>query len=551
MRGFLLFAGVQVRSLLWSVAGGGRRRLLAAAAIGICLAALSVIYLSAVGRLLVGIGAGDALPLLAVLAASCAGAVFTFLRVPGTLFRTRDFDLASALPLRTASVVAARLVPLYAGAVVLAALFAGPLLACYVLSAPAAFLPAVASAVTVLLCPAVPVCAAVLLSCAVNMAAARFRHAGAASLILTALLVVAIFSLPLSMVRNSGRVEGEQLAYLLEGAASALEVTFAGAFPPALWAADAVRAASVAGAAANLLLLAGISAGALALTIGLMCWRYRQIDAAIAGASHAGKRARRVDRGLSSSGPMRALVTKELRRIGTLPVYAVNCTVGLILMVGLAAVLAGMDVTEVISSGVIDGLDIDAAQAAAARGQILAVLPWAFGFCGAMSLTAAPSVSLEGRSCWIMATLPVPIGTIACSKLIANLVLGGAACAVSCALLLVGGRVGVSCAIACAVVPFLLMTGVAAAALSLDLTRPNFSYIGPNDVIKRGLPMMAGAIGGIVLAAAGGLTSFWVSQALGSAAALAFDVAAALVVAMAGIFILCRACARTRFFTAR
>ena len=65
----------------------------------------------------------------------------------------------------------------------------------------------------------------------------------------------------------------------------------------------------------------------------------------------------------------------------------------------------------------------------AVSGIVTNLLPWAFVFCAIMSPSAACSVSMEGRSAWLMATAPLPVRTVLGAKLAANaLARGGVAC---------------------------------------------------------------------------------------------------------------------------
>lgn len=154
-----------------------------------------------------------------------------------------------------------------------------------------------------------------------------------------------------------------------------------------------------------------------------------------------------------------------------------------------------------------------------------------------MSLTAGPSVSLEGRAAWLMLTAPVGAGTVLASKLLANLVLGGVAVAISAVALLAGGMAPVL-ALQCVVAALGLLTGFAALALALDAARPNLAWTTPAEVVKRGLPMMVGVFGGIVAALGCGFLAVMACGALGAWAAAAMNLAVPLALAAAGLVVL-------------
>ena len=141
-----------------------------------------------------------------------------------------------------------------------------------------------------------------------------------------------------------------------------------------------------------------------------------------------------------------------------------------------------------------------------------------------------------------MLTAPVGAGTLLGSKLLANLVLGGAAVAVSVAALLAGGMEPLL-VLQCAVAALGLLTGLASLALAIDASRPNLAWTTPAEVVKRGLPMMAGVFGGIVVSFGGGFLSAMACGSLGPAASVAMNLAVPLIVAAAGLATL-RAVAR-------
>ncbi len=203
-------------------------------------------------------------------------------------------------------------------------------------------------------------------------------------------------------------------------------------------------------------------------------------------------------------------------------------------MVMAAGAVAFFGADALLTSGVVNGVQLDARAVAALRGQIDAALPWVFGFCGAMSLTAAPSVSLEARASWLMLTAPVGAGPVLASKLLANLALGGAAIAAS-AVVLLGGGTAPLLVLQCAVCAAGMLAGFASVALALDASRPNLSWTSPAEVIKRGLPVTVGALGGVIASLGCGFVSVVACGSFGPAASVAVNLAAPAACALAGL----------------
>ena len=520
---------LQARSLLYGLGfrgGRGRARLLGAAALVVLLAGMAVAYMWVLGGGMVAVGAAEAIPALAALAGSLAAVALVFVKAPGTVFGCRDYDLVAALPVSVRAVVLARTVPLYGFGVALSVLLSAPLYAAYFLAAPVSPPAVVAAALCSACAPLAPAAVATLASLALTSVAVRFRHAGAVQLVLSVLVVTGVVVGSLALGGASSGAD--------DAAALAAMGDVAGALSAAV--ASAVCEGSVAGFAA----FAALSLALPALVTGALAARYPHANAV--ATSGPQRRAHAVAAPRSAASPLRALAVKELRRIGSMPFYAMNSCAGLILMVVAAGAVALFGADALLASGVINGVQLDARAVAALCVQVDAALPWVFGFCGAMSLTAASSVSLESRASWLMLTAPVGAWTVLGSKLLANLVLGGVAVAASAVALLAGGT-GPLLVLQCVVTAGGMLTGFAALALAIDASRPNLSWTTPAEVVKRGLPMMVGALGGALASLGLGLLSATAVGSLGPATSVAINLAAPAACALVGLAAL-RAVAR-------
>ena len=516
--------------------GRGRARLLGAAALAALLVAVAVAYLWALGSGMVAAGAAGAIPALAALVGSLAAVALVFVKAPGTVFGCRDYDLVAALPVPTRVVVVARTAPLYGFAAALSALMSAPLYAAYFSAEPSGPAAVATAAVLSVLAPLAPAAAATLASLALTSVAVRFRHAGAVQLALSALLVAAVLAGSLALGRASSGVDDAAALAAMGNVAGALSAAVASAYQPAAWAAAAVRE----GSAAGLLAFAALSLALPALVTLALAACYPSVNAAATSGPRRRARSAATSRGAAS--PLRALTVKELRRIGSMPFYALNDCAGLLLMVAASVAISALGVDALLASGVVDGVRLDAQAVAAMRSQVDAALPWVFGFCGAMSLTAGPSVSLEARASWLMLTAPVGAGTVLGSKLLANVALGGVAAAVSAVALLAGGTAPLL-ALQCFVSAVGMLAGFASLALAIDASRPNLSWTSPSEVVKRGLPVMVGSIGGVLASFGLAFLSVTAAGALGHAASVAVNLAAPAACALGGLATL-RAVAR-------
>lgn len=521
---------LQAGAFLYSLGvrrGSGCLRVAGACALVALLATMAAVYMWTLGSGMVAVGAEDAIPALAALVGSLAAVALVFVKAPGTVFGCRDYDLVAALPVSVRTVVLARTAPLYGFGAALSVLMSAPLYAAYFSAVPVSSVSVASAAVISLLAPLAPSAVAVLVSLALTSVAVRFRHAGAVQLVLSALLVVGVVAASFVFSRSLSGADEVAVLAAAGDAAGALTRAVSSAYPPAAWAGSAVVDGSTAGFIAfcmlSLVLPALVTAGLAA------CYPTVNALAASGPRSRCGQ-----VKAATAMSPLRALTIKELRRIGSMPFYAMNDCAGLLLMVMAAVAASVFGVDALLTSGVVDGVRLDAQTVEAMRVQVDAALPWVFGFCGAMSLTAAPSVSLEARANWLMLTAPVRAGTLLASKLLANIVLGGVAVAASAVALFVGG-VAPLIVLQCAACAMGMLVGFASIALAIDASRPNFSWTSPSEIIKRGLPVMVGSLGGVLVSFGFGFLSVMAAGVFGAAASVAINLAAPAACALAGL----------------
>lgn len=528
--GFLPLLRLQVGSLLYSFGvrrGSGRLRAVGACVLAVLLAAMAAAYMWALGSGMVAARAGEAIPALAALAGSLAAVALVFVKAPGTVFGCRDYDLVAALPVPVRTVVLVRTAPLYGFGIALSVLLSVPLYTAYFLVAsPAPGAVAMAVVVSVL-APLAPAAVATIVSLALTSVAVRFRHAGVVQLVLSTLLVVGVVAGSFAFSESFSGADDATALAAMGDMAGALSAAVSSVYPPAAWAGAAV----VGGSATGLAAFCALSLACPALvTLGLAA-RYPAVNALAASGPRSRRKRVKVS---AATSPLFALTRKELRRIGSMPFYAMNGCAGLLLMVMASVAASVFGVEALLSSGVVDGVRLDAQAVEAMRAQIDAALPWVFGFCGAMSLTAGPSVSLEARANWLMLTAPVGAGTVLASKLLANIVLGGAAVAASAVALLVGG-IAPLIVLQSAVCAMGMLVGFASVALSIDAARPNFAWTSPSEIIKRGLPVMAGSLGGVLVSFGLGFLSVTAADVFGPAVSAAINLIAPAVCALVGL----------------
>lgn len=521
MRTFLILMRVQMHALIRSLTPGSRRIGMALAVVaGVLLVAFAALYLAVLGLTLVSFGLGSALPAFAVALSALVGVVFTFLKANGTLFGLTDFDLVMSLPVPRRTVVAARVAALYTSAMFMGAVASVPVWAVYLAWVACSPWAVACAVLSVLLAPAVPTAIATFLAFGVNALASRFRHANLVYIVISLIAFTALVVVLYGFSFTAG-ADGDAAMEQLAGGLAAMSSLLSLGWPPAAWMGDAVTNGSVVALAAFI----GVSLAVPALALEIMQRNYLRINAAVT--AHARGRALTAGELRHRSGrtasPFNAIVLKEFRTLLGIPSYAFNCLFGYLFMLVIAVALSVVGLEGMLGSGVIDGIELSAAEYRAISGIVANALPWVFVFCGIMCPSAACSVSIEGKNAWVLAAAPLPMRTILGAKLASNALPVAATLAVSALVLLASGQVdalGAAEVIVTGFGAFFLMVNI---GLSSDARKPNFSWMSPNEVVKRGFPIMIVILGGMVLAFGGGAVSFVLSLNLGVTAGVLWN----------------------------
>lgn len=532
MRSFLILMRVQLQALAHSLMPQKRRFGTALAVIGIlALIALAALYLVLLGISLLSFGLESAIPAFAVALSALAGVIFTFLKANGTLFGLTDFDLVMALPVPRRTVVASRVTALYASAMLIGAVASVPLWAVYLAFASFSPWTLMCAVLSVLLAPAIPTALATFLAFGVNALASRFRHANLVYIVISLVAFTALMVVLYGYSFASG-ARGEASTEQLAGGLATMSDLLNLGWPPASWMGSAVVEGSVIG----LVAFVGASLAVPAIALEIMQHNYLAINAALTARARA--RAFSSDELRARSGraasPFKAIVLKEYRTLLGIPSYAFNCLFGYLFMLVIAIALSVVGVESILTSGAVDGVEISAAQYDALSGFVANILPWFFVFCAIMCPSAACSISIEGKSSWICATAPLPKRTILGAKLASNAVPVAVTIAISALVLLVSGQIdalGAACVFVTGFGCFFLMVNI---GLASDVRKPNLSWTTPNDVVKRGFPIMIVVLGGMLLAFCGGALSFVISINVSLVAGAAWNLAVGIVGAVTG-----------------
>ena len=196
-----------------------------------------------------------------------------------------------------------------------------------------------------------------------------------------------------------------------------------------------------------------------------------------------------------ASGASAALLRRELKHFTASPTYMLNCGLGLLIM-GIAAVAA------VVKQDAVREALAQAAESMPAMSGALPVLACTVVILvGALNPITAPSISLEGKTLWLLQSLPLRAADVLMAKLRMHLYLCvGPTVLLAAAIAFVIGA-GYAVGIYIVVLSLLAIMLFGELGLILNLKRPSFNWTNETVPIKQGMPVFVVMFGGWLLAA--------------------------------------------------
>lgn len=495
MRDLFLLLRIQVLGLfglnkaLHADAAKAKRSIALLALVGVAIGALCVSYSMGAANALVQYGLTDYIPVVAVLVGIIAGAVSAFTKANGVLFGFKDYDIIMSLPVKTLSVVLSRLTALYAVALALSAITMVPAFGVYFADAGASFASIVMALLAVLLSPLLSMSLAILLAVGISALASRMRYANIVSVVLSIVVVVVIVVVPYVAMGSTG-FDVANLAALIGGQLAVIE----SAVPPIAWAQTGI-------VDGNIFAFAGFAITSLGVTtiiVALINRGFTAINAALMASRPRSSFSfdKQVPKRLRS--PFAALLSKEAKRLTSTPVYLLNGCIGFVLIVvaGVAAVIASVlgYMPEAVTQGELAPI-------------IGMLLPWGVSFFMGISATTAASVSLEGKSRWLMYATPVSARTVLGAKLALALAIAVPCVLIGSILLAYAFRLGIIATIMTVFVPLAVCIFTSVFGLVMDASRPRFDWTSEYEPVKRSFAVTMTVLSGFVVLVLGILVS--------------------------------------------
>lgn len=450
--------------------GGGMAMLVLT--VGICLFA-STVYSVSMGAVLAQVGAPELVFAIMGMLAVLMCAVFTAIGAREVVFGTRDIDITLALPVSTFSLILARLSALLVETLVLTLALMLPAGVVYIALTGFSLLLLPRLLLGIALLALLPLFLALASGFVLAYISGRFaRHALVENLLYFVLLIGVLGG---SLFISTGGAGGTEMnAELLYG-------MFNGWGAPLLWLSGFVAGGSL----TALLKLAAISVLPVLVLAGLCSRNYGRVLAALE--SHGSRNDYKLGR-VRSGSPFWALIKKEGARYMNTPIYLFNTSIGLLflLIAGAAALVMGGQLEEYILQN---------------SGTPVPILPFAAGAVGFMlTMTAitSSSISLEGKTLWVLQSLPIPARQALNAKLAFHQLLAAPFTVIGGAMLALGLGQGLFGVLVLVGGGLLVNWNTALAGLLINLRLPKLDAVNDTVVVKQsaaaGFSLLAGAV---------------------------------------------------------
>lgn len=432
------------------------------------------------------------LPALAVMLSMMSTLLLSFFHVLSGLYFSKDTAWMAYLPVRSRSVMAAKMTEVWLAEELFSAAVLLPVFILYGIHLGGDALYFVRMALIVLTAPMIPLAVVGVLTSLLARMTSLMRHKEAISVLFSLVLVLGILAL-----------EGTMLPHIPDDADAMFFVRLlldnegilnmlTSAFPPVLWAVHGLQGNWV-----EFLMFVGASVGAMVLMIGLLGGGYLHV---CLKQTEQGTRKRKVkthEGTWRQRSQLMAMFGKEWNGVIKSPTIAFNSLPTIFmfpLMVGMGAagVASAMDVNVLLEElrtmvGTLSMLDLALIVAAAV------------GFAGFMNPAVATAVSREGSRLEISRMIPVPVRTQMTAKLLVGMLIDLMAVAVAAVILAVLlPQQPVAIALG-AVLALGLCYACSALTLTLDAVRPNLNWTNEMQVIKQSANVAFGMLIGLAL----------------------------------------------------
>ncbi len=411
------------------------------------------------------LGMADVLPPLILVVCAACTLVITFLKSNGVLFGFKDYDMVMSLPVKSSTVIISRLLSVYSMNFLISGVIMLPSIIVYGITYNVSLSVWCMMVLSLFLASLLPMIISMVVGAVITAISVRFRYKNLVTIVLSTAAI-------LTLLVGSFAIPQEE-AMLTALVASAVQSVY-NIYPVAKLYTSAL-ANNDWGSFAQ---FAIISVGASALFVILLSAFYNKINSALFSVQSKGNYRLGT---LKTATPFVALYKKELRRLISTPIYVMNTCIGAVLLLALAVTFLFVDIEQI--GAVMEFPDI--------MTWIKPMAPWIVTLLVAMSSSTPCSISLEGKSRWLMCSAPVPAKVIFNSKIAVSLTYLVPSILVSCLLMAVSFQTSIMETSLLFLIPLLFSVFISVVGLSFDLKFPKYDWTSEYQAVKQSAAVLA------------------------------------------------------------
>lgn len=435
----------------------------------------------------------ELLPTLALMCAMVGTLLLSFFTVLSSLFFSRDSVWMAYLPVRSRTVLCAKLTEIYVGEMVLNAVMLMPAFVMYGLHLGADALYYVRAVLLVFFSPMLPIAIITLLSAVLARLVGGIRNSALLTTFLSFLMIALIYVVEFTLLPSEDDTDLLWIVRLLVQQEALLQ-TITGFFPPVYWGVKGLL-----GSGGYLLAFVAVSAGSIALVVLLMGNRYLELCIRQTEQSASRRRVRLRGGAWHTRPTLSALTQLEWREIVRSSVNLSNCVAGgIVFPLILGMMLMGGSISEsfgMLRAGVDELLGVIPAT------DLMLGVAAMMGFVTFVSPAACTAISREGARHALCRMLPVKTRTILRAKLLCSLLID--LLAILFTLVVLEVALQLSWAVVLGAVALTLVMRYAAVALMLtvDAVHPVLNWTTETQAIKQNVNVFFGMLVCLVLLA--------------------------------------------------
>ncbi|MBR3299448.1 MAG: hypothetical protein IKI64_09655 [Clostridia bacterium] len=410
------------------------------------------------------------------LAALLFGVVGSALATYNSLYVAKDNEMLFSMPIKPRTILNARLVSVYLMSLLYVLLMFLPVVIAYFVNNALGFREVLFAVLTPFVLALLASAISCLLGWIISLFARRLKNKSFITIVVSVVFLGAYYYLSFNMSSLLGKILESPLII-----ASALKRSVYPVY---------MMGMGASGDTVNFILFALICFGAAAIVYTIIALGFAKTVIAGGSASHTRSSAVYSDKPVREGTVYAALFKKELARFTSSANYMLNANLGLLFMVAAAVAL-------LIKGGLVRELFFSVLSPSSDAAALIACA--AVCLISSMNVTTASSVSLEGRSLWIVQSLPVRPQTALNAKLKLHLVLILPALALLLAAVLITLRLPALHSILICIVSVLFLLFLAEIGLIFNLKWANVNWTNEVIPIKQSMSVFLAIFGGFVL----------------------------------------------------